>query len=56
MPWHLVQTGGDETAVRVAGHRVLDLDDLGAPLGQHRARDGHEHVGGDLEDADPANG
>jgi hypothetical protein len=31
---------------------VLDLDDLGAPVGQQRRRRGHEGVLGHLEDAD----
>ena len=31
---------------------VLDLDDLGAPVGQQRRRGRHEGVLGDLEDAD----
>ena len=49
---HVVQPGGDEAPVRVAGLGMLDLDDVGAPLREHRARHRHEHVRRDLEHAD----
>lgn len=41
-----------EPTLRVTGHRVLDLDHLGAPLGQHGARRRDEPVHGDFQDAD----
>ena len=41
-----------EAALRIAGDGVLDLDHVGAPVGQHGARRGDEAVHGDLEDAD----
>ena len=34
----------DEAALRVAAHRMLDLDDVRAPVGQDRAGGGHEGV------------
>ena len=40
-----------QTALRVAALRVLDLDDVGAPLGEHRARDRHERPRRHLDDA-----
>ena len=42
-----------QAALRVTGHRVLDLDHVGAPVGQHRARRRDEPVHRDLENADP---
>ena len=42
-----------QTALRVAGLRVLDLDDVGAPLREDRARDRHERPRRDLDDPDP---
>src|SRR5690606_13830686 len=44
------QPGADQPALRVPGLGMLDLDDLGAPLGQDGA--GHRHVrpGRDLDD------
>src|SRR3954453_11263708 len=45
---------GDESAVPVAVHRVFDLDDVGAPVGEERARDGHEHELRQLDDPDPS--
>jgi hypothetical protein len=42
---------GDQSTLRIAGHRVLDLDDVGTPVGQHRARGRHERELRDLEDA-----
>ena len=39
-----------EAAVPVAVHRVLDLDDVGTPVGQQRAGDRHEHELRDLDD------
>src|SRR5262249_14809011 len=33
---------GGEAALRVAVHRVLDLDHLGAPVAEHRTGRGHE--------------
>ncbi len=41
-----------QTPLRVARHRVLDLDDVGAPLREHRTRRGNETVHRDLDDAD----
>ena len=41
-----------ESAHRVAALDVLDLDDLGAPVGEECRRRGHERVLRDLEDAD----
>ena len=43
------QARGDEAADRVAEARVLDLDDLGAPVAQHGGRRGHEAPVGDLD-------
>src|SRR4051794_3601301 len=48
------QTGGDQAALRVAADGVLDLDDVGTPLGEDGARRGYESPGCDLEDLDPA--
>src|SRR5438477_509661 len=45
-------SGGDQTTVRIAGLRVLDLDDVGTPLVEDRAGHGNEDVRGDLHDAD----
>ena len=41
-----------QAAHGVAPLDVLDLDDLGAPVGEERRRGRHEGVLGDLEDAD----
>ena len=41
-----------EAAHGVAALDVLDLDHLGAPVGEQRRRRGHEGVLGHLEDAD----
>ena len=41
----------DEAALGVAAHRVLDLDDVGTPVGEDRPRRGHERELGHLEDA-----
>ena len=46
--------GADQAALRVTGFGMLDLDDVGAPVGQHRAGGGDERPGGELDDADPA--
>ena len=43
--------GGGESTHGVAALGVLDLDDLGAPVGQDGGRRRHEGVLGDLEDA-----
>ena len=40
---------GDESPLRVPRHRVLDLDDVGAPVGQHRSRRRHERELRDLQ-------
>ena len=44
--------GLPESALRVTGHRVLDLDHVGAPFGQHRTRRRDEPVHGDFQNAD----
>ena len=41
-----------EPPLGVAGHRVLDLDDVGPPVDEHRPAGGDEHPAGDLDDAD----
>ena len=41
---HVVKADGHEPPVRVTGDRMLDLDDLRAPLGQDRALHRHEDV------------
>ncbi len=41
----------DEAALGVAAHWVLDLDDVGAPVGEYRAGRGHEGELRYLEDA-----
>ena len=46
----------DEPALGIAGHRVLDLDDVGAPVDQDGARRGHEHPAGQLDDLDAVEG
>ena len=43
------QARGDEAALRIARHRVLDLDHVGAPVGEHAARRRHEPPLRDLE-------
>ena len=48
----IADAGRREAAHGVAPLDVLDLDDLGAPVGEQRRRRGHEGVLGDLEDAD----
>ena len=40
----------DEATLSVAAHRVLDLDDVGAPVGEDRARRRDERELRDLED------
>jgi hypothetical protein len=47
---HVVQTRGHEAAVRVTGQRVLDLQHLGPPLGEHGALHRDEDVRRDLDD------
>ena len=42
-----------QAAHGVAPLDVLDLDDLGTPVGEQRRRRGHEGVLGDLEDPHP---
>ena len=53
---HLAAEAGDagraQAARGVAPGDVLDLDHLGAPVGEDGGRRGHEGVLGDLEDAD----
>ena len=44
--------GLPKSALRVAGHRVLDLDHIGAPFDQHRACRWDEPVHGDFQNAD----
>ncbi len=39
-------------ALRVTGLRVLDLDDVGAPVRQHRTGRRHERPRGEFDDAD----
>ena len=39
-----------EAAVPVTRDRVLDLDHVGAPVGEQRAARGHEHELGELDD------
>ena len=46
------EAGLPQTALRVAGHRVLDLDHVGTPFGEHRARGRDEAVHRNLENAD----
>jgi hypothetical protein len=46
------QPHGDEAALRVASHGVLDLDHVGTPVGQHRARGWDEGPGRYLEYAE----
>ena len=41
----------DETPLGIAPHRVLDLDDVRAPVGQDRSRRGNERELGDLQDS-----
>ena len=53
--WKLAVAATRQTAhaaLRVAGHRVLDLDHVGAPVGEHRARRGREGELRHLQDAD----
>jgi hypothetical protein len=45
------EPGGDEPALRVAGHRMLDLDDVRAPVGEHGTAGRHEPPLGDLDHA-----
>src|SRR6478672_4002158 len=45
-----------QPALRITGHRVLDLDDFGAPFAQHGTRRRHEPVHRDLEDANAVKG
>ena len=49
---HPQQTGLAQSALRIAGDGVFDLDDVGAPLAEHRARRRHESVHRDLENPD----
>src|SRR5580704_13921001 len=42
----------DEAALRVAGFGVLDLDDVGAPVGQHRPGRRYERPRGEFDHAD----
>ena len=41
----------EEAALRVAAHRMLDLDDVRAPVGEDRAGRRHERELRNLEDA-----
>ena len=41
-----------EAAVAITGDRVLDLDHVGAPVGEQRAACGHEHELRELDDTD----
>src|SRR5438067_1656850 len=41
-----------QAALCIAGFGVLDLDDIGAPVGEHTGRRRREGVLGDLDDAD----
>ena len=45
-------TGLTQPTLRVPGDGVLDLDDVGAPFAEHRARRRDESVHRDFEDAD----
>ena len=42
----------EEAALGIAAHGMLDLDDVGAPVGQDRAGRGHERELRHLEDPD----
>ena len=45
-------TRGHETPVRITRFRMLHLDDLGAPVGEHHAGERHEDERPDLDDLD----
>ena len=47
-----IEARGDQAAHRVAAHRVLDLDDVGAPVAEHGAGRRHEAPVGDLDQSD----
>jgi hypothetical protein len=49
-----MKAGGDKASVGIAGFRVLNFDDFGAPLMEHTPSDGDEDVGRDLEDSHAA--
>jgi hypothetical protein len=49
---HAQWAGLPQPALRIAGDGVFDLDDVGAPLREHRARGRDEAVHRDLEDPD----
>ena len=44
--------GADQATLRITGFGVLDLDDVGTPVGEHRAGGGNERPGRQLDDAD----
>ena len=48
----MADAGGGQSPHGVTPLDVLDLDDLGAPVGEQRRRRRYEGVLGDLEDAD----
>ena len=43
----------EKAALRIAAHRMLDLDDVRAPVGEDRAGGGHERELRHLEDPNP---
>src|SRR5262249_35065664 len=47
------EAGGHQAPLRVAGDGMLDFDDVGAPVGQHRPGRRHEPPLRDLDDAHP---
>ena len=46
--------GADQATLRVTGLGVLDLDDVGAPVGEHGTGRGNERPRRQFDDADPA--
>ena len=45
--------GADQAALRVTGLGMFDLDDIGAPVGKHRAGGRNERPGSEFDDANP---
>jgi hypothetical protein len=48
------KSGIDQASLRITGLGMFDLDEVGAPVGEHGASGGNERPCGELDDANAA--